>query len=535
MCPAWPPDLFGVAASLLDQSGFYAEPPFGAAWDSLGYMFTDAYIREVESIAKKWARTTIPPAKLEALWRNLLKLGDTDIISDRNIGWKQIALRLMTIADQASQGIGFAPDGDQEDEDPFLRIVLEQLRLLAAKKTTKLLPHAPSSLCVMISDNDLCVQPKTNAPTVGCTLRSFSHNLALLPSIGVVATSWLFMDVSEGEERPLNLLLVPYPFVVNAKDFVASPAHNDEVDSFFAYRAGWVDRNGKRASIGRIADALSLLMTAAKRETNEIHGIVLPEIALAENQALGVAREMARRFRELELFIAGIAVPAKGRKHPRNCAFTAVLHRGLLIDRWKQSKHHRWCLDQTQIVRYHLGSVLDPAKKWWEQIDISDRTCVFTVVRPGASLCVLVCEDLARFDPVLPVINAVGPNLVVALLMDGPQLERRWPGRYATVLADDPGSSVLTVTSLGMMKRSYMPGEQDQRQIALWKQGGSDARELKLPAGHHALLLSLTTVAERQVTLDRRGDEYGTRRFLLSGARAVRFPPGQAPDWLELD
>jgi hypothetical protein len=50
--------------------------------------------------------------------------------------------------------------------------------------------------------------------------------------------------------------------------------------------------------------------------------------------------------------------------------------------------------------------------------------------------------------------NAIGPNLVIALLMDGPQLENRWPARYATVLAEDPGSAVLTVTSLGMVRRS---------------------------------------------------------------------------------
>lgn len=30
--------------------------------------------------------------------------------------------------------------------------------------------------------------------------------------------------------------------------------------------------------------------------------------------------------------------------------------------------------------------------------------------------------------------------------MDGPQLGSRWPGRYAGVLADEPGCSVLTFT-----------------------------------------------------------------------------------------
>jgi hypothetical protein len=58
-------------------------------------------------------------------------------------------------------------------------------------------------------------------------------------------------------------------------------------------------------------------------------------------------------------------------------------------------------------------------------------------------------EDLARPDPVGDLVRSVGPNLVIALLMDGPQLRARWSGRYAMSLADDPGSFVLSVTSLG--------------------------------------------------------------------------------------
>jgi hypothetical protein len=80
-----------------------------------------------------------------------------------------------------------------------------------------------------------------------------------------------------------------------------------------------------------------------------------------------------------------------------------------------------------------------------------------------------------------------------------------------------------------------MPGSGDQRQIALWKQAGDEAHELKLPTGHHALLLSLTMTHERQVTLDRRSDDSGTRRFRLSGARAVRFASGTELSWLELE
>jgi hypothetical protein len=98
------------------------------------------------------------------------------------------------------------------------------------------------------------------------------------------------------------------------------------------------------------------------------------------------------------------------------------------------------------VRRYHLGGRLDPHIDWWEHIDIFPQKCNFGVFRHEACLAALICEDLARIDPVQAAIRAIGPNLVVALLMDGPQAENRWSGRYATVLADDPGCAVLTLT-----------------------------------------------------------------------------------------
>ena len=47
--------------------------------------------------------------------------------------------------------------------------------------------------------------------------------------------------------------------------------------------------------------------------------------------------------------------------------------------------------------------------------------------------------DLAQPDPVASIIRQVGPSLVIGLLLDGPQLAERWPARYASVFADDPG------------------------------------------------------------------------------------------------
>lgn len=150
----------------------------------------------------------------------------------------------------------------------------------------------------------------------------------------------------------------------------------------------------------------------------------------------------------------------------------------------------------------------------------------FVVNRGHEVITALVCEDLARNDPVMPLLNAVGPNLVVALLMDGPQLISRWPGRYATVLSDDPGSAVLTVTSLGMVMRSRapdkpMPGNNGRRCIAIWREPDQGAQELDLPDGAHALVLALSSHPVRQTALDLRDDANMGFRLELSAVRAI--------------
>ena len=145
----------------------------------------------------------------------------------------------------------------------------------------------------------------------------------------------------------------------------------------------------------------------------------------------------------------------------------------------------------------------------------------------------LICEDLARIDPVQTVIRSIGPNLVIALLMDGPQFEKRWSGRYATVLADDPGSSVLSLTSLALVRRSSDPGREEPGHVALWKQAGGQTEELLLPKGKHALLLSLWPDEITNFTLDGRSDRGNTMKLFLSGVQAIAHPC--PPQWAKLD
>lgn len=103
----------------------------------------------------------------------------------------------------------------------------------------------------------------------------------------------------------------------------------------------------------------------------------------------------------------------------------------------------------------------------------------------------LICEDLARNDDVGALIRSVGPTIVLTALLDGPQLTSRWAARYASVLADDPGSAVLTLRSYGMVQRSRPHGRGASPVIALWKDPSRGVREIPLEAGAHGVVLSV--------------------------------------------
>lgn len=303
----------------------------------------------------------------------------------------------------------------------------------------------------------------------------------------------------------------------------ANRAQEKGKPSFFGVDHVWL-RDVKATDF---ADVVGALIDRAHRDVDIVHGLVLPELSLTESFAKEVATILAAKTK-LELFITGAFSTDEISGEPINAAHTFVFHENKIHHQWQQSKHHRWKLDKQQIRRYHLGNSLSTEADWWENININNRCCYFCLFRSGATLTALVCEDLARIDPVQPVIRAVGPNLVIALLMDGPQYRDRWANRYATVLADDPGSAVLTLTSLGMVRRSFDPGTKQDHIIGLWKDPlGKQPVELRLEDGAHALLLTITCSRQREYTLDTRSDESGAWKLNLMGIRAIRAPDGE--------
>jgi hypothetical protein len=110
----------------------------------------------------------------------------------------------------------------------------------------------------------------------------------------------------------------------------------------------------------------------------------------------------------------------------------------------------------------------------------------------------------------------------VDVVIDGPQLSSRWGARYAGVLADDPGSAVLTLTSFGMTQRSRPPGRNPSRVVALWKGHGQLAREIPLDPGAHAILLSATVGATIRRSFDGRRPGHDGSEFSSVSVRQIR-------------
>lgn len=520
--PMWPPDLFAVAATLVDRSGCYANTRYLCGFGDCTH--DEAYWNEIEQLAAELSAGR--SGRLQRVWKILLERNWlVQNQEEKSVRWWDAAMKLLAVADEACSGVGFVPD----DAHELSARVFDAYRAWSETGENTHLPHIPNSLCLFVPPDELCVQPKTLTPQVGCTLRSLSHNLALLPAIGEVETFWnIAVSPHDNSEEPLNVLLVPYPYRIRGGSFAPSDAPEPAGSraGMFDVRQTWITDTMSAAAVGTF---IQELIGIAQREAPRVHAVVFPEAALPRDMAEDVA-EILGKEADIELFVTGAASAVEGRM--KNHTFSAIYKKRELLATWEQSKHHRWKLDEHQIRRYNLGQALGLKRSWWENIDVAKRRCQFYVFRHGASLAVLVCEDLARIDPVQTVVRSVGPNLVIALLMDGVQMERRWPGRYATVLADDPGSAVLTLTSLALIRRSQMPSERGPRSIALWKDSWAPSTtELELPDGAHALLLTISPKKVQTFTADGRSDKETTMSLTLTSVIAVRH--GNPPAWID--
>lgn len=495
----WPPDTFALTSVLLGDSGVYRFvvcPPAGRCWPPAEAGADGTWQEVIEAIAAAWADApaTGPPEPVRRFAELLVEARGLPLSAlEHDANWQLVVaiLSLHALADEACAGVGRRLD------TPLQRVAARRL--------------AATGSLGRLSPDRVRVLPKLRPPEAGITLRSLSHHLAVDRS--EVETRWFFAPRAalrtEAAGR-FSALLVPFPNDVLASDFKPIPGPLLNMDrsryDFFEY----VPHEPLDS------DELLRLIEAAKRQVGTVDALILPEAALDATAVEPLQKLLAA---------VGVSYLIAGARQPASAGGPFALNYAHLGGgEWtapRQHKHHRWLVDAAQVHQYHLGAALDPTHSWWEAISIQRRSLTFATVSDWLTVCPLVCEDLARPDPVTDIIRAVAPTLVVALLLDGPQLASRWAARYASVLADDPGCSVLTLTALGMARRSQPPGCEPSRVIALWKDPHRGLQQIQLADDARAVALTAHTRPRQLVSADGRVGEL-LPELVLSGIEQIR-------------
>jgi hypothetical protein len=508
----WPADVFAIANLVLDHSGLYryaVSPPPGQRWPP-----GSGWGAVVQAAARDWREALSPqgasvaPTEVRRRWDLLLRSADLPLADLRRGADPELGEALLTlhaVADEVHQVLAVAA------ADERASFLTRARRLLAERGT---LSH--------LDPDRIRVLPKTQLTTRGLTIRSFSRYLAL--TYEAVELEWSTVTVGEGnwvEGRDFYMVLVPWPLEVDSSAFrpVAGPLGMDpDAFGFFSYEP-----------TRSLAPAfLSSLLDAALHEAPRVDAVVLPESAIDRDE-IGPLEDLLAE-RGVPSLVAGTRQPPEGGRMARN-----YVHLGFLSDHgwvhFEQDKHHRWCLDPAQIRQYHLTRALAPTKQWWEAIELPTRSVQIIDTGGGATLAPLICEDLARLDEVADVLRRIGPSFVMALLLDGPQLSQRWACRYASVLAEDPGCAVLTLSSLGMVRRSRPPGCAPSRAVAMWSEPTSGNTHLELARGASALLTRSTVGSTTAWTADGRRHSVGMPSSVLTGVSQLRpvRRPGDTP------
>ena len=330
------------------------------------------------------------------------------------------------------------------------------------------------------------------------------------------------------------MLLLPWPLRVRESDF--RPVEGS-VQSLAKEPFGLFDfAPEERLDL----DLVDRMILAAQDEVGRVDVVLLPESAVDESELDALEAFLDRHG------VIYLQAGVRGRAQRPGGPGSNQMHVGVnprleeggplassASGEWfhiRQNKHHRWSLDARQIYQYHLGGALHPHIRWWEAIDVPRRSVQIVEVGEGITIVSLVCEDLAQNDDVAEVIRSVGPTIVSTALLDGPQLTSRWSARYASVLADDPGSAVMTLTSFGKAQRSRPSGHDSSPVIALWKDPARGTREISLEPGEQGVLLTVCGARATRRTADGRWHSTDWRaaccdQRLNSSARDKRRKP----------
>lgn len=497
----WPPDVFALSNLVLDHTEAYrfvVAPPAGKRWPPV-----PDWTSEVTHAALEWRDAAggddaTPPPLVRRCWETVTRNRDLSLGKiKRGAGWRTITalLTLHAVADEACAGV--VSSAGRDTAPAFEARAWEMLQ-------------SHGSLA-RLSPTRVRIVPKTHFSGLGITIRSLSRYLALCYES--VEVKWRSIGPGPAAERSDHtILLVPWPLSVSASDFHRVPA--SALDNMDLDRFGFFEFDPEPLDL----ELVDSLLDAAVARHGCVDAVVFPEAALLP-EAIAELEDTVTRH-GVSVLMGGVRQAPAANGPGRN-----YLHFGIRTEdgwrRYEQDKHHRWCLDDRQIRQYHLTRSLGPTKLWWEAIGIRERVLHVIDAGRGMTTAPLICEDLARLDEVADLVRRIGPSLVVALLLDGPQLASRWPGRYASVIADDPGSAVLTLTSFGMAVRSRPPGKRPSRVVAHWNGGPGALCAIELARGAQAVLLRTTVEETTHWTADGRC-HHAVPRLSLTGVEQLR-------------
>ncbi|MBL4906280.1 MAG: hypothetical protein JKX94_02425 [Sneathiella sp.] len=537
--PAMPTDVFAVAAHLIYQSGLlnYFDPnPDMKADQNLPCSFTLA-VEEKEilvNLGRAWAKDALAVRQeIDEYWECLLKWEEdalrASLYEKDNYPplWWKAAISLLIIADEACAGVGLTANEDYWVAFFFYDRYTKSFGL--DDKDGHKAERPSPSLTLICSDDVACILPKLRISDVGCTLRNLSKNLSYNPGAGTVRCHWQQPNAKPASDDSgfLKILLCPLPLEIDHTCFYPDSATKDVKDKWgnFILEQKWL--NNENAVCIEIEKALISAKEIDGGQT--VSAVMLPEYSITYNLFVKICKSLKLIEPGLEFLIAGSSTNCEQEKG--NFVLTAAWYdEGETYILTSRRKHHRWKLDRQQLKSYGIETKLPPNKDWWEKHDIRQRELHFFQFRENSVFTSLICEDLARSDPCHEILRSVGPNLMFALLMDGPQLSVRWPGRYTATLTDDPGTSILTLTSFGLVKRAnevvkkedeILKGEGKEeklekvsRSVAFWKnQASSDdpnsgeEKPLELKDDAYAILLTLHAETKHDSTIDGRKKE----------------------------
>lgn len=481
LVPEDPADVFAATGVLLETSGAFSFFGVGSGFPHADYpklSIKPDDIADLEAVGRAWSdQPDFVPEVVAELWSELISYWKFPLIyraykfteeqEENNQFWWKACWRLFIIADEAYSGVGFTPHNPSSGslasrywKMQKAKIPLKQRGGHREVKNVEL----PCSVASQCDPDIVCVQPKSLLPTVGAGTRVFSKYLALIRPRGLVRTQWAVNTQlpSPKLEMNLNVLVVPFPTKIEKGEIRVTERRNGRGSvNVFMPRQTWLEDKPFRDFMSNCSG----LVRKIKEKSQNIHAIVLPEFALNKARFQEFADDIKQDIPELEFIISGTR---------QNCEIVPKNGNYIWIRKFvagdtgfhtsqddyfelSQSKHHRWKLDGRQIKDNSLqmdalGGLNELPH--WEDFVGRPREMNFLAFRQQSAFCGVICEDLARSEPCHEIIRAVGPNLIFGLLMDGPQIEGRWSGKYASLFADDHGCAVMTVSSLGMVRKS---------------------------------------------------------------------------------